>query len=112
MKPGEITVEHAARRFRVYPRESRALKDLVVARGRTRGTDVWALRDISFAVEPGSEIGLVGRNGSGKTTLLRLLSGIVKPTSGSVAVGGRIDRQPGAAWLHRSALCLHLGDRQ
>jgi ABC-type polysaccharide/polyol phosphate transport system ATPase subunit len=90
MKPGEIAVEHAARRFRVYPRESRALKDLVVARGRTRGTDVWALRDISFAVEPGSAIGLVGRNGSGKTTLLRLLSGIVKPTSGSVAVGGRI----------------------
>ena len=90
MRPGEIAVEHAARRFRVYPRESRALKDLVIARGRTRGTDVWALRDVSFAVEPGSAIGLVGRNGSGKTTLLRLLSGIIKPTSGTVAVGGRV----------------------
>jgi len=74
----------------VYPRESRALKDLVVARHRARGVDVWALRDVSFAVEPGSAVGLVGRNGSGKTTLLRLLSGIVKPTSGDVAVGGLV----------------------
>src|SRR6185437_4675746 len=83
-------VEHAARRFRVYARENRALKDLLVARSRARGSDVLALRDVSFAVEPGSAIGLVGRNGSGKSTLLRLVSGIIKPTSGHVAVGGRV----------------------
>ncbi len=90
MNAGEIAVEHAARKFRVYPREQRTLKDLVIARGHVRGSDVWALRDVSFRVGPGSAVGLVGRNGSGKTTLLRLLSGIVKPTSGSVAVGGRV----------------------
>ena len=82
--PGSIVVEHAARSFRVYPRENRALKDLVFARGRVRGSDVVALRDISFTVDPGSAVGLVGRNGSGKTTLLRLLSGIIKPSSGWV----------------------------
>ncbi|MGH2934149.1 MAG: ATP-binding cassette domain-containing protein, partial [Gaiellaceae bacterium] len=90
MRPGEIVAEHAARSFRVYPRENRALKDILVARGRTRGTDVLALRDVTFAVEPGSAVGLVGRNGSGKTTLLRLLSGIVKPSAGVAAVGGRV----------------------
>jgi ABC-type polysaccharide/polyol phosphate transport system ATPase subunit len=90
VRDGEILVERAARRFRVYARENRALKDLLVARGRVRGSDVWALRDVSFAVDPGSAIGLVGRNGSGKSTLLRLLSGIIKPTSGRVAVGGRV----------------------
>jgi ABC-type polysaccharide/polyol phosphate transport system ATPase subunit len=90
VKPGEIAVENAARRFRVYPRETRTLKDLVIARGRARGTDVWALEDVTFHVDPGSAVGLVGRNGSGKTTLLRLLSGIIKPTRGLAEAGGRV----------------------
>jgi ABC-type polysaccharide/polyol phosphate transport system ATPase subunit len=90
IQSGEIVAEHAARRFKVYPRESRRLKDAIVARGRSRPTEVVALRDVSFRVEPGSAVGLVGRNGSGKTTLLRLISGIIKPTSGHVEVGGRI----------------------
>src|SRR5947199_5259654 len=90
MRPGEIVAEHASRRFKVYPRESRRLKDAIVARGRSQPADVVALKDVSFRVEPGSSVGLVGRNGSGKTTLLRLLSGIIKPTSGSVDVGGRV----------------------
>jgi ABC-type polysaccharide/polyol phosphate transport system ATPase subunit len=89
-RAGEIVVEKASRHFKVYPRESRRLKDVVVARRRSRPADVVALRDVSFRIEPGSAVGLVGRNGSGKTTLLRLISGIIKPTSGSVDVGGRV----------------------
>ena len=90
MKPGEIRIESAGRRFRVYPQPVRTLKELLVARSRVRGTDVWALRDVSVSVEPGEAVGLIGRNGSGKTTLLRLIAGIIKPTSGRVAVEGRV----------------------
>jgi ABC-type polysaccharide/polyol phosphate transport system ATPase subunit len=90
MRPGEIRIDGVSRRFKVYPRQGRTLKDLVLARGAMKPTEVWALRDVSLAVEPGRAVGLVGRNGSGKTTLLRLLSQIIKPTSGHVAVGGRV----------------------
>ena len=90
MQPGEIRADHVTRRFKVYPREARRLKDLVVARGRTRSHDVVALRDVSFHVDAGSAVGLVGRNGSGKTTLLRLISGIIKPSAGRVEVVGRV----------------------
>jgi ABC-type polysaccharide/polyol phosphate transport system ATPase subunit len=90
MKPGEISADGVSRRFRVHARETRTLKDLVVARGRTGGEDVWALRDVSAEVAPGEAVGLVGRNGSGKSTLLRVLAGIIKPTNGTVRVGGRI----------------------
>ena len=89
-QPGQIVVEHASRVFKVYPREARRLKDAIVARNRSRPTDVAALTDVSFEIEPGGAVGLVGRNGSGKTTLLRLISGIIKPTAGRVDVGGRV----------------------
>jgi ABC-type polysaccharide/polyol phosphate transport system ATPase subunit len=89
-QPGAIVAERAARTFKVYPRESRRLKDAIVARGRSRPAEVLALKDVSFEIEPGGAVGLVGRNGSGKTTLLRLISGIIKPTGGRVDVGGRV----------------------
>ena len=89
-EPGAIVAERAARTFKVYPRESRRLKDAIVARRRSRPAEVLALKDVSFEIEPGGAVGLVGRNGSGKTTLLRLISGIIKPTGGRVDVGGRV----------------------
>ncbi len=89
MRPGEIRVEGVSRTFRVHAQDTRTLKELVL-RGRSAPRLVQALEHVSFHVEPGHAVGLVGRNGSGKTTLLRLLSGIVKPTIGRVEVGGRI----------------------
>src|SRR5687768_18529392 len=90
MQVGEISVESVSRRFRVHAREVRTLKDLVVQRGKTQATDVWALHDVSSEIGRGEAVGLIGRNGSGKTTLLRVVAGIIKPTAGRVRSEGRI----------------------
>ncbi len=90
MTPGRIVVDRVSRTFRVYPKAQRTLKDVFVSRGRSGAREVQALHDISLTVEPGDAVGLVGRNGSGKTTLLRLISGIIKPTTGRIETTGRI----------------------
>jgi ABC-type polysaccharide/polyol phosphate transport system ATPase subunit len=90
MSAGRIVVDRVSRTFRVYPKAQRTLKDVFVSRGRSGARDVQALHDVSLSVEPGDAVGLVGRNGSGKTTLLRVISGIIKPTTGRIEADGRI----------------------
>ncbi len=90
MTPGAIAAEGVSRRFRVYPQRNVTLKEAVIRRRHLRREEIWALRDVSLAVEPGEAVGLIGRNGSGKTTLLRLIAGIFKPSTGRLAVGGDV----------------------
>ncbi len=52
--------------------------------------ELWALKDVSFDIEPGQSVGFLGHNGAGKTTVLKLLSGITKPSQGSIQVRGRV----------------------
>lgn len=57
---------------------------------RERAGDFWALRDISFQVQKGDVVGIIGRNGAGKSTLLKILSRITEPTSGEAVLRGRV----------------------
>ena len=52
--------------------------------------EIWAVRDVSFEVQPGEALGIVGHNGAGKSTILKLLSGITAPTRGEILVRGRL----------------------
>ena len=67
-------------------------------RERKEVKNIWAVRDVTFEVERGEVLGIVGRNGAGKSTLLKLLSRITAPTSGSIKVAGRIASLLAAPW--------------
>ena len=82
-----IVVDHAGIRFKRNRRSRRSFKDLFAARGRrARPDEFWALRDVTFTVQQGEAIGVVGRNGQGKSTLLKLVAEVVFPDEGKVEV--------------------------
>lgn len=92
LAPGGILVEDVSVRYRVPLEPASSLKEYAIRRLRrtARFADHHALRGFSLSVSPGEAIGVIGSNGAGKTTLLRLVSRVVRPTSGRVRVSGRV----------------------
>ena len=58
--------------------------------GKTSGSEIWALKDVNLTVRQGEVVGIIGRNGAGKSTLLKILSRITEPTTGRIAIEGRV----------------------
>jgi ABC-type polysaccharide/polyol phosphate transport system ATPase subunit len=90
MSDHAVIVRNLSKVFRIYDHPADRLKEAFSFRRRKLHTDFTALKDINFEIRKGEFIGIVGRNGAGKSTLLKLLSRELTPTTGNVAVEGKV----------------------
>lgn len=87
---GSIQVSNLGKAYKQYPtRWSRLVEWVIPFRG-VRHQIKWVLQDINFKVDPGEAVGIIGINGAGKSTLLKLITGTAQPTTGGVAMTGRV----------------------
>jgi len=85
-----ITVENLSKRYKRYPHRWARLGEWLSGGRWAPYESRWVLRGVSFAVEAGEAVGVVGANGAGKSTLLKILAGTTQPSSGALAVSGRV----------------------
>ena len=97
-----IEVDHVKKTYMLYDRNWDRLKDALGGRKKKRGKPHNALNDVSFNVEQGETVGIIGTNGSGKSTILKIITGVLHPTEGEVRVNGRISAllELGAGFNH------------
>ena len=87
-----IRVDHVSMRFSLASERVDNFKEYVIKTIKRQLSygEFWALKDVSFSINRGDALGLIGLNGSGKSTMLKVIAGVLKPTKGSVSVKGTV----------------------
>jgi len=85
-----VSVQSVSKAYRLYRRPSDRIVEILPFFPKKLHSIFWALRDVSLHAERGEFLGIIGPNGSGKSTLLEILSGIQRPTTGRVILGGKV----------------------
>jgi len=85
-----IKVDNISKIYRLYSRNLERLIDTMGISRKIRYREHYALRDVNFQVEKGETVGIIGTNGAGKSTMLKIITGVLTPNAGTVAIDGRI----------------------
>lgn len=85
-----VEVKNVRKKYPLYEKKRDKIREAFSITGRKYHRDFEALKGISFSVEKGECVGIIGLNGSGKSTLLKILTGVVQPTEGAIRTNGKI----------------------
>ena len=104
MSKPAIIVDNVSMKFNLSKEKVDSLKDYIIKsiKKEIKYNEFWALQNVSFTVEKGDRVGILGLNGAGKSTLLKVIAGVFKPTEGTVTKHGKMVPllELGAALIH------------
>lgn len=92
MSKPAIIVDNVSMKFNLSKEKVDSLKDYIIKsiKKEIKYNEFWALQNVSFTVEKGDRVGILGLNGAGKSTLLKVIAGVFKPTEGTVTKHGKM----------------------